>query len=111
MSKPHAGRATKARRAPDSRREASSAVPDSASPLAAVPAESRTRLFPLLRLGPTVVEELCGKRPHKLTLLRWAVAGSHGVKLRTTSVGRARYSSRAWLVEFWNAVDEARRAE
>lgn len=81
------------------------------SPLDAMSAEHRGRLFALLRHGPTVCEELCGRRVHRATLLRWALAGSHGVKLRTVSVGRARHTSREWLLSFWTALSEVRDAQ
>lgn len=81
------------------------------SPLASLPAEIRGRLFPLLKDGPHVVEQLTGKRPHRLTVLRWAVAGASGIRLRTVSVGRARFTTREWLLLFWQQLDEARRAD
>lgn len=100
------------RRVHDAGRIVQRAEPDSSSPLATMPAEHRTKLFPVLKDGPRVVAELTsGRPPHRLTVLRWCLSGSHGVKLRTVSVGRCRHTSREWLVEFWQKLAEVRNAQ
>lgn len=81
------------------------------SPLDAMSAEQRGRLFALLKNGPAVTEELCGRRVHRATLLRWAIAGSHGIRLKTVSIGRCRHTSREWLLSFWAALGEVRDAQ
>ncbi len=79
--------------------------------LSALPEAEHDKLFPLLADGPKVVELLTGWRPHKTVLWRHARKGVAGVKLRTVSVGGRRVMcTPRWLVEFWAAVDAARRA-
>lgn len=78
--------------------------------LSAVPEDLRDRLFPLLLTGPVVVAELTGRRAERGALHRWAKRGIRGVCLRTVTVGLSRHSTRRWLIEFFAAVDEARRA-
>ena len=77
--------------------------------LESIPADRVDELFPLLREGPKVVDELTGDRPHKSTLLRHASTGVRGTKLETISRGRTMLSTRRWLIEFWAQVDAARR--
>ncbi|MCB9882223.1 MAG: DUF1580 domain-containing protein [Planctomycetes bacterium] len=68
----------------------------------------RDQLFKLLA-GSSIVEELTGNRPHRSALHRWASKGVAGVRLQTVCVGRCRYTTRRWLIEFFAAVDLARR--
>jgi predicted RNase H-like nuclease len=69
----------------------------------------RDRLFPLTD-GPTIVEELTGRRLHDTALHRWAKRGIAGLRLQTITVGRRRYSTRRWLLNWCAAVDEAQRS-
>lgn len=43
------------------------------------------------------------------TLNRWQRIGIRGVRLKSTMVGGRRYTSAAWLEEFFDAVQEASR--
>jgi len=77
--------------------------------LSVVPEDKRDQLFKLLEDGPMVVEELTGEPTHRSKLHRMEAKGSHGVRLQTVTVGRSRFSTRRWLLEFFAAVDVARR--
>ena len=46
-------------------------------------------------------------RPHVNTLRRWASRGCHGVRLRTTKLGKIRMTTREWATEFVAAAIEA----
>jgi hypothetical protein len=78
--------------------------------LSRVPDDLRDRPFPLLAHGSLVVEELTSRVAHRSALHHWARTGIAGTRLRTITVGRTRYATRRWLVEFFAAVDEARRS-
>ncbi len=85
-----------------------SADPD--SPLASLDDRTRTALFELVAEGPSVLEEFIGKRHHSRTLLRWALKGVGTVKLKSVTAGRKRYTSRAWLLRFFEESEAERRA-
>ena len=65
------------------------------------------KLFPLLRDGPAVCEGLIGEPRSYSTLYRWAVHGSHGVKLKTMYSGRELLCTRRWLLDYWDALQQA----
>ena len=46
-------------------------------------------------------------RPHLSTLHRWRQRGVRGIKLQTALVGGRRYTTRAWLDEFIDAITAA----
>ncbi len=77
--------------------------------LCVLPDEEHDRLIRLLKDGPPVVEKLTGRRPDRSVLWRQSVRGIAGVTLKTVSVGRCLMTTPRWLVEFWVAVDAARR--
>lgn len=76
--------------------------------VASLSEDKRDQLFALLD-GTAVVEELTGKRPHNTALHRWAKRGIAGVCLQTITVGRRRFTTRRWLLDWFAAVDGARR--
>lgn len=78
--------------------------------IASLDDDIRDRLFRLVD-GPAVVEELTGRRPHATALHRWARKGISGVCLQTVTVGRRRYSTRRWLLDWFAAVDQTLRAK
>ena len=45
-----------------------------------------------------------GKTIHITTLIRWALHGVRGVRLKTVKVGRRRCTTRAWLLEFFEQL-------
>ena len=45
-----------------------------------------------------------GHRPHKMTPVRWALRGKHGVRLESKRVGSRRYTSKPAIVRFLGAV-------
>jgi Protein of unknown function (DUF1580) len=76
--------------------------------LAAVDPALIDQLVPVHK-APPVIDELTGDRPHASAPQRWASKGLVGVRLDTVTVGRRRLTTRRWLIEFFAAVDEARR--
>jgi hypothetical protein len=46
-----------------------------------------------------------GKHVHKNTVIRWALSGVRGVKLRTTRVGGRRFTCQQWASEFLAALN------
>ena len=76
--------------------------------LAALDAESRDQLFPLIDAAP-VVEQLTGQAARRSALHRWSYKGVAGVRLQTVTVGRVQHTTRRWLIEWFAAVAEARR--
>ena len=64
--------------------------------------------FPLLKDGPAVCEELLDFRPDKSCLHRWVAKGVGSVKLEVLQAGRARFSTRRMLLQFWLAAGAAR---
>ena len=76
--------------------------------IASLDDDLRDRLFPLVD-GPAVVEELTGSRPHATALHRWARTGISGARLQTVTVGRRRFSTRRWLLDWFAAVDRQNR--
>jgi len=78
--------------------------------LLSIPDALRDRLVSLDR-GPSVVDELTGDKPHKSAIYRWARDGLAGRQLRTVTVGKRRYTTRRWLLEWFCAVDAARRSQ
>jgi len=59
-------------------------------------------LIPLTKAG-----SLFPYAPHLNTLRRWASRGCHGVRLRTTKLGKIRMTTREWADEFVAAAIEA----
>ena len=83
-----------------------------ASTLLSVLSESeRDRLFKVLAEGPSFYEKLSGNRPHRSMLWRHARKGVAGQFLRTVSVGGTLMTTPRWVVEFWAAIDAARRGK
>ena len=80
-----------------------------ASLLAAVDPDLLDKLVAVHKTPP-VIEELIGDRPHSSAPQRWAGRGQAGVLLQTVTAGRKRFTCRRWLIEFFAAVDQARRA-
>ena len=76
--------------------------------IASIADDKRDRLF-ALRDGAAVVEELTGKRPHDTALHRWSTKGIAGACLQTVTVGRRRFSTRRWLLNWFATVDQALR--
>jgi hypothetical protein len=68
----------------------------------------RDQLFALVD-GASVVESLTGTRPHRTALHRWAQRGIAGVRLRTVTAGRRRYTTRRWLLIWFADVDASTR--
>ena len=66
------------------------------------------RLFPLVAQCPSVVKKLTGRKPDRRTVIRWAVNGCAGVKLKTVTMGRTRLTRRSWLLAFFERTDKAR---
>lgn len=58
--------------------------------------------------APAIYEKLTGRRPHRCLVWRHATKGVHGVRLRTVTVGATRMTTPRWIIEHWQAVDEAR---
>lgn len=68
----------------------------------------RDRLFPALRDGPDVWEQMLGSRPHRSKVARAINPGVRGVRLRVVNDGGCRYTTRRWLAELWVAIAEAK---
>ena len=76
--------------------------------LLALPEATWDQLFPL-REGGAVVESLTGRSPDSSAIHRWASRGIAGEKLKTITVGRRRFTTRRWLLDWFAAVDHAHR--
>ena len=76
--------------------------------LLAHPEATWDQLFPL-REGSAVVASLTGRSPDSSAIHRWASRGIAGQKLQTITVGRRRYTTRRWLLDWFVAVDSAHR--
>ena len=85
------------------------ANPATESLLAAIAPDLLDKLVAVHKTPP-VIEELTGDRPHSSAPQRWAGRGLAGVLLQTVTAGRKRFTCRRWLIEFFAAVDEARRS-
>lgn len=79
--------------------------------LAQLPPSEHDRLVSLVAEAPRVVARIIPgiAVPHKATLCRAVSRGVRGVRLRTVTRGRTRYTCARWLAEFWLAVDERKR--
>ncbi len=51
------------------------------------------------------------RRLHPKVPVRWALQGSHGVKLRFIAAGRQKLTCDEWLVQFCDAVARAQQGE
>ena len=69
------------------------------------------QLFPLLTSAPAEIEAMTGRRLSDRAILRWVLNGVEGVHLRCVTVGRTRCTNRHWLLNFFEKVEEARRAK
>lgn len=61
-----------------------------------------------LRDVPAILPARAGRRINIATVHRWVQRGTAGVRLRTTSVGAMRCTTRAWIAEWTAAVAAAR---
>ena len=71
-----------------------------ADPSGLIPLEAVPDLLPTRR----------GRKHHKSSIFRWASKGLHGTRLRSVSVGGTRATTRAWLLDFFEAVAQAEDA-
>ena len=55
----------------------------------------------------TAAAKISPGRPHAGTVYRWHSRGVSGIKLQTIRIGGRRYTNRAWLEEFFEAVTRA----
>jgi hypothetical protein len=75
--------------------------------LDAIDEADRDRLVALGRAA-RIVEEMTSRTTRRGSVQRWAAQGIRGIRLRTVTVGRTRYTTRRWLLEFFVVVDAAR---
>lgn len=69
-----------------------------------IPDDRQVRFAQASRL----VEEITGEAPHPTIFYRWEKVGLFGVKLRTAYAGGVKRTTRAWIREFFAAVNEAK---
>jgi hypothetical protein len=76
----------------------------SASAAASASQPSLADFYPLKDVPKRVPHRPNGKRLHPKVAVRWALQGSHGVRLRYVAAGRQKLTCDPWVLEFFAAV-------